>query len=197
MKAPTGFHRRFRRRFGQALVQPGQVQQGSRLWCRCQVRVKKVLGRLRFKEVPEKVLEGVDGERGQVQRGSAGEGSAEGSGGGSRRSWCRGGPGSTTFRKRWRRRFQRRSWPGPIRFRKVPKKVSEDVGAKLQQGSGRFRRRFRKMLAQSRARFSEVPEGSGEGFGEGSGTPWCRGGPGSTRVQVGSGAIPGVCRRSF
>ena len=39
------------------------------------------------------------------------------------------------------------------------------------------------MLVQS---FNKVPEGSGEGFGEGSGTPWCRGGAGSPRIQVGS-----------
>ena len=63
---------------------------------------------------------------------------------------------------------------------------------------------------QSRARFNEflekVPEGcggepgqvqrgSGEGSGEGSGRVLVR--PGSTRLLVGSGALPGVCRRSF
>jgi len=106
--------------------------------------------RFLFNEVPEKVLEGVGGEPGQVQRLSG----------------------------------------------KACGEFPEGIGH-VQQGSGRFRRRFRKMLAQSQARFNEVPEGSGEGFEEGSGTPWCRGGPGSTRVQVGSGAIPGVCRRSF
>jgi len=64
-------------------------------------------------------------------------------------------------------------------------------------------------LVQSRARFNEVPEvpegcggepgqvqrGSGEGSGEGSGRVLVR--PGSTRLLVGSGALPGVCRRSF
>ena len=84
---------------------------------------------------------------------------------------------------------------GSTRFRKVPEKVPL----------------FRKALVQSRARFNEVPEkvpegfggepgqvqrGSGEGSGEGSGRSWCKAGPGSTRLQVGSGAISGVCRRA-
>ena len=112
---------------------PGQVQTGSgegsgRLWCRCQVR---------FKKVPENVLEKVP-----VQRGSR-----EGSG----RRWWRSRPGSTRFRKT----------PEKVPY-KVPEKVSEDVGAKpgqVQRGSGRFRRRFRRRfrnaLVQRWARFNE------------------------------------------
>ena len=115
----------------------------------------------------------------------------QGSGPGGARS------GSTTFRIRFREALvqvpgQRRFWKALVesqaKFNDVPEKVAEKVPEKVpeglgqvQQGSRRFQRRFRKMLVQSRARSNEVPEGFGEG----------------SRVQVGSGAIPGVCRRSF
>ena len=94
----------------------------------------------------------------------------------------------------------------------------------LSVGSTRFRRRFRKALVESQAKFNEVLEKVPEGFGgepgqvqrgsrEGSGGLWWRAGPGSTRfrrrfwkvlvrpgstrLQVGSGAIRAVCRCSF
>ena len=65
----------------------------------------------------------------------------------------------------------------------------------LSVGSTRFRRRFRKALVESRARFNEVPEKVPEGFGgepgqvqrgsgEGSGRLWWRAGPSSTRFQT-------------
>ena len=87
---------------------------------------------------------------------------------------------------------------------------------KVPEGLVQSRARFNEFLevvpeglVQSRARFNEVPEvpegcggepgqvqrGSGEGSGEGSGRVLVR--PGSTRLLVGSGALPGVCRRSF
>ena len=62
----------------------------------------------------------------------------------------------------------------------------------LSVGSTRFRRRFRKALVESQARFNEVLDKVPEGFGgepgqvqrgsrEGSGGLWWRAGPGSTR----------------
>ena len=97
-------------------------------------------------------------------------------------------------------RFQRRFWKALVesqaRFNDFPEKVAEN---------------FRKVLARS----NKVPEGSGEGFGR----CWRKAGPGSARfrkvpekvsekvperlgaevgqVQVGSGAIRGVCWRNF
>jgi len=80
------------------------------------------------------------------------------------------GSGSRRFRKMFWRRFL---------FNKVPKKVLEGVGGEpgqvqrlsgkgcgefpeglgqVQQGSGRFQRRFWKMLVQSRARSNELSE---------------------------------------
>ena len=77
--------------------------------------------------------------------------------------------GSTTFRKRLAEKVPEKAL-ARTRFRKVSEKVSGDVGAKpgqVQRGYGR----------------------SGEGFGEGSGTPWCRGGPGSSRFRCDSGSV--------
>ena len=61
------------------------------------------------------------------------------------------------------------------RFRKVPEKVPEGLGGEPGQ----------------------VQRGFGAGSGEGSGRSWCKAEPRSTRLQVGSGAIPRVCWRSF
>ena len=101
---------------------------------------------VRFNRVPEKVPEkvprGFGAEAGQVQQGSG-----EGSGEGSARHWCRGGSGSTGFR----RRFPRRS--GRLWCRARSRST----------GSGE-RRRFREALAEP----GQVQQGSGEGS-EGSG----------------------------
>ena len=67
-------------------AEPGQVQQGSG-------------------EGSGGGLGGFGAEQGQVQQGS-GEGSGEGSGG---RLWCRARSSSTAFRRKFRRRFRRRS----------------------------------------------------------------------------------------
>ena len=168
---------RFRRRFQEALVQaPGQVQlregsgEGSgrfrrRFWRRFRRRFQALV------QVPGQVQEGSG--KVPVQRGSI-----EGSG----RRWWRARRGSTRFRKVPEKQFN-----------DVPEKVAEKVPERPWpgQGSGRCRRRFREMLVQSRARFNEVLEGleSGEGFREGSGTPWCRGGPGSSRFRCDSGSV--------
>ena len=109
-----------------------------------------------------------------------------------------------------------------VRTNRVLEKVPERSGkvwCRATSGLAGFRRRFRRDLARSRASFN-VPEKVLEGFGaqpgwvqgrsgEGSGRLWWSAGPastrfrqvlerpGSTRLQVGSGAIPGVYRRSF
>ena len=168
----TGFLRRFRRRSGrlwcrevrfnrvpekvpvkvwEALVQRGQVQQGSgersgerlggfgaepsstgflrrfrrrsgRLWCR-EVRFNRVP-----EKVPVKVWEALV-QRGQVQQGS-GERSGERLGGfGAERS------GSTGFRRRFRR-TSGRLWCREVRFNRVPEKVPVVQRGQVQQGSG-------------------------------------------------------------
>ena len=95
------------------------------------------------------------------------------------------------------------------RFNEVPEGAGEAGSTTFRK---RLRRRFRRGLGQDK-----VPEGVGEGFGR----CWCKAGPGSTRfwkvwslekvsekvperlgaevgqVQVGSGAIRGVCWRNF
>ena len=154
------------------LVQaPGQVQRGSGE------------GSGRSWGVPESSGQGLGGgseglgaEAGQVQRGS----------GKFRRRFRKAlvqsrqvQRGSGKFRRMFRRRFGR-SWcrggPGSTRFRKVPEEVLEGFGAEP-PGSTRFRKvldkvseKVRKVLVQRRARFNEVPESSGGG----SGRLWCR-----------------------
>ena len=74
-------------------------------WCR---------RRVRFNEIPEKVLGGFGAEPGQVQQGS-GEGSGEGLGGF--------GAEPTGFRRRFRRRSGRLWCRCRVRFNEVPEKV--------------------------------------------------------------------------
>ena len=137
----TGFWRRFRTRFQEALVQ----------------------SQVRFNRVPEKVPErfrrrsGAFGaEPGQVQQGSGegfGEGWCRARSGWTRfrrrsgRLWCRGRPGSTGFRRRFQKRFPKRSGRLWCRAR------SDSTG---------FPRRFG-------AEPGQVQQGSGEGSGEGLG----------------------------
>ena len=171
MRAPGQVQRGSGEGSGESLggfgAEPGQVQQGCR----------------------EGSGEGLGAEPGQVQQGSrerSGEGSAEGLGGfGAEPRQVQQGSGD---RRRFRK-FRKALPQSRAGFNEVPE-VSEG-------------------LVQSWARFNEVPEvpegcggepcqvqrGSGEGSGEGSGRVLVR--PGSTRLLVGSGAIPGVCRRSF
>ena len=113
--------------------------------------------------------------------------------------------GSTRFR----RRFRKALVESQARFNEVLEKVPEGFGGEPGQvqrgsregsgglwwragpGSTRFWRRFRRALVESRARINEVPEKVLEKVPEGLGAP------GSTRLQVGSGAIRAVCRCSF
>ena len=128
------------------------------------------------------------------------------------RLWCRAASGSTGFQRRFRRRgslwCRSRSRPRGIalvqsraRFSEVPEKVPEGFGW-VGPGSTRFQRRFRRALVQS------WPIGGGLRWRAGPGSArfrrrfWKRFRkvllrPGSTRLQVGSGAIPGLRRRSF
>ena len=175
----------------EALVQPGQVQQGSgegsrrrfgRLWCRAKVKFNK------FNRVPEKVPEKVPGslgakpsqfngfcrrfrrrpgsfgaEPGQVQQGS-GEGSR-----------------LTGFRRRrGEAKVPEKVWevsvPSQVRFNRDPEKVPEKVWEVLVQNRVRFNRVPKKVpekvweaLVQSQVRFKgfrrRLRRRSGEGFG--------------------------------
>ena len=121
----TGFWRRFRGTFQEALVEPGQVQQASGGGSG---------------EGSAEVPGSFRAEPGQVQQGS-GEGSGEGFGEGSRRLWCRARSGSTGFRRRFRRRC------GRLGFGAKPSQVQqgsgECSGEGCGEGSGRLRCRAR------------------------------------------------------
>ena len=108
---------------------------------------------------------------------SCGEGSGEGLGGFGAR------PGSTGFRRRFPEKVWEALVQSEVRFNRVPEQVLEKVPEKVPEGFG--------------GEPGQVQRGSGEGTGEGSGRSWCKAGPGSTRRQVGSDGILGVCRCSF
>ena len=110
----TGFWRRCRRRFREALVQS-------------QIRFNRVP-----ENVPEKVPGGFGAEPGQGQQGS-GEGFGEGSGEGSGRLWCRARSGSTGFWRRFRRRFREALAQSHVGFNRVPEKAPEKVWEALMQ----------------------------------------------------------------
>ena len=158
---------RFNGRFGEALVQSQArfnrvPEKGSgKVW------ESLVQSRVKFNRFPEKVLEKVPEKV-------------------PKKVW-EARSGSTAFRRRFWRRFRRRSGR---------------LWCRAASGSTGFQRRFRRRgslwcrsrscsrgiaLVQSRARFSEVPEKVPEGFGwesgqvqrgsrEGSGGLWCRAG---------------------
>ena len=101
-------------------------------WCR---------RRVRFNEVPE-------------------EGS-EGSGEGSGRLWCRARSPSIGFRRRFWKRFRRRSgrlWLSQVKFNRVPEKVAEKVAV-------RFDRVPEKVPEKVWEAFVRARLGSGEGSG--------------------------------
>ena len=159
-------------------------------WCR---------RRVRFNEVPEKVpgLGGFGAEQGQVQQGS-GEGSGEGLGGfGAEPSQVQQGSGEGIRRRealvQSRVRFgegsQRRcggAEPGQVQKGRVREKVPEKPGrlwcrASSGEGSGGFG-----------AEPGQVQQGSGEGSGEGSSKPWCKGKSGSGIFGAGPGQVQRV-----
>ena len=131
-------------------AEPGQVQQG-------------------FGEGSGEGLGGFGAEPGQVQRGSG-----EGSGEGSRKPWCKAKSSSTGFRRRFQKRFRRRSGR---------------VWCKAKSGSTGFRRRFQEALVQSQVRLNRVPENVPEKVWEALAQPG--------QVQQGSGEGCREGRRRF
>ena len=209
----TGFRRRFRRRF---------QRRSGRLGCRAtsgstgvpEKVPEKVWEALVLNRVPEKVPEKVWESLVQSQvrlnrvserRFQSGEGSGEGLGdfGAEPRQFQQGsgegGPGGFGAEPR-----QVQQGFGvvqsQVRLNRVPEKVPEKVWEALVQSRARFNdcRKVQRGSGGSGWRGGEpgqVQRGSGEGSGEGSGRVlvW----PGSTRLQVGSGAIPGVRSSKF
>ena len=177
-----GFRRRFRRKFGRLWCSTGFQRRfrrrSGRVWCRARS------GSTGFRregsgaeKAPEKVWETLVQSHVSFNRVPEKE------------VWCRATSGSTGFRsgaepRQAQQGSREGSGEGLGGFGAEPGQVQRVSGEGSGEGSGR-----------RGGEPGQVQRGSGEGSGEGSGRVlvW----PGSTRLQVGSGAIPGVCSSKF
>ena len=135
-------------------------------------------------------LGGFGAEPGQVQQGSG-----EGSGEGSRKPWSKAKSGSTGFRRRFPKRFRRRSgglWcrarsgstgfrrsggalvQSQVRFNTVSKKVPGKVWEALVQSQARFNAVSEKVPGKVWEAFFAEPCQVQQGSGEVSRKPWCK-----------------------